>query len=224
MKTALVAHWPAEIEKAGSDCDSLVSAIDLAPTILELAGLKPARTMQGVSMRPLFRNPSDTIRQYAFSEHNWHDYEALGRSVRSADGMLLIANFRPKHAWQGPADSVRSPSHKQLQRLRDAKELTTAQRDVFLAPRPAIEAYNLGQDPYQLHNLATPANRSAIRKLGIVLQRWMEETGDSNPKDISRDSFNRETGERLKIKGESYRGTTPGEDRNATRNNKPGPR
>jgi arylsulfatase A-like enzyme len=222
MKTVLVAHWPAGIKRGGSSCSSLVSAIDLAPTILSLAGVEAPATMQGVSIKPLFDDPTSSVRKYAFSEHNWHDYEAHGRCVRG-EGFLLIRNARPKPAWQGPADSVRSPSHTALQRLERDGKLSPAQADVFLTPRPEIELYRTDQDPHQLHNLAGDAAYADVRKrLLAVLDRWCEETGDSVPDDLSQDSFDRETGKALGNK--DYRRTTPGEDREAHRFNAPGPR
>jgi arylsulfatase A-like enzyme len=224
MKTALVAHWPAGIKQSGATCSSLVSAIDLAPTILSLTEVEAAATMQGVNIAPLLADPRASVRKYAFSEHNWHDYEALARSVRG-EGYLLIRNFRPKPAWQGPADSVRSASHVQLQKLRDAGKLSSAQADVFLAPRPEFELYRTADDPQQLRNLADdPAHAGVRQRLSAVLDRWRDETGDSAPGDISRDSFDRETGDRIASKESDYRGTTPGEDREAHRINAPGPR
>jgi len=222
MKTALVAHWPEGIQQAGSTSDNLVSVIDLAPTIVAAAGLDVVPTMQGVSLLPMFDNPSASVRRFAFSEHNWHDYEAHGRGIRGG-GFLLVCNFRPYLAWQGPADSVRSPSHVSLQSRRDASRLTDAQADVFLAPRPAVELYDLKEDPHQLNNLAGDAKyASRKRLLEAKLAVWMEETHDSVPKEISHDSFDRETGKSLNVK--SYRRTTPGEDRGATTANAPGPR
>lgn len=224
MKTALVAHWPNGIKLRGVTSSSLVSAIDLAPTILGIAGMEPAETMQGVSMHPLFDNAKAVIRRVAFSEHNWHDYEAHGRSVRG-DGFLFVRNFRPQFAWQGPADSVRSPSHQRLRALRDSNQLTAPQRDVFLAPRPETEFYHTASDPHQLQNLAnSPVHTQERLQLGKLLGQWMDETGDSVPEHISRDSFHRETGEQFKPGDDSYRGTTPGEDRDAARINASGPR
>ncbi|MGZ0168693.1 MAG: sulfatase family protein [Planctomycetales bacterium] len=222
MKTALVAHWPKGIKKVGSASDSLVSVIDLAPTVLAAAGVKPTATMQGVSMLPLLHDTAPSIRQYAFSEHNWHDYEGHGRGIRGG-GFLFMKNSRPYLALQGPADSVRSPSHVSLQARRDEKKLTSAQSDVFLAPRPAIELYDLKADPHQFNNLAGNAKFAAQQKeLSSMLATWSDETHDSVPKDISRDSFDRETGKALKTK--NYRRTTPGEDRKASTINAPGPR
>jgi N-sulfoglucosamine sulfohydrolase len=222
MKTALVAHWPQGIRNAGSASDSLVSVIDLAPTVLAAAGLKTSPTMQGISIVPLLQNEARSIRQFAFSEHNWHDYEAHGRGVRG-DGFLLLKNSRPYLALQGPADSVRSPSHVSLLAQRDANKLTTAQADVFLAPRPTVELYDLKADPHQLNNLAgNPKFATQQNHLSSVLETWTDETHDSIPKEISHDSFDRETGKALKTK--DFRRTTPGEDRNASDSNAPGPR
>lgn len=222
MKTALVAHWPGQIQKPGSASDALVSVIDLAPTVLAAAGLNTAPTVQGVSLMPLLQNTAPSVRQFAFSEHNWHDYEAHGRGIRG-NGFLLLKNSRPALALQGPADSVRSPSHTSLQLRRDAKKLTAAQADVFLAPRPVVELYDLKADPHQLNNLAGhPKFSNQQKELSSVLETWIEETHDSVPKEISHDSFDRETGNSLKLK--DYRRTTPGEDRNADKINAPGPR
>ena len=221
MKTALVAHWPSGIKSSSSACSSLVSAIDIAPTILQLAGVQVAKEMQGVSIEPLFKDPNAVVRHHAFSEHNWHDYEAHGRSVRS-EGFLYIRNYRPYLAWQGPADSVRSPSHVQLQALRDSSSLSQAQADIFLEPRPIAELYHVDTDPHQLHNLADDSTYDITRRrMEHLLDQWMKETGDSVPDNISKDSFHRETGDR--IRSNNYRGTTPGEDRNATSINATGP-
>jgi hypothetical protein len=179
--------------------------------------------MQGVSMQPLFENPSASIRQYAFSEHNWHDYEAHGRSVRHGD-FLLVKNFRPKLPWQGPADSVRSPSHEKLLALKDAGDLSAAQQDVFLAPRPEVELYNFVDDPHQLKNLAgSSLFQKQQSELTTVLERWMDETGDSVPEKIRPDTFHRITGKPLpKAERDETGAITPGEDRGADQVNASG--
>lgn len=222
MKTALIAHWPAGIEAVGGDCDQLVSAIDIAPTILSIAGIKPPDTIQGLDQSSTFADVNAKVRRYAFSEHNWHDYEAYGRSIRDASGFLLIENRRPELPWQGPADSVRSPSHQSLLKQKDREALTKAQADVFETPRARYELYNSMVDPNQLENLfGTPAMEKKQVELRSLLRRWCDETNDSFPANLSRDAFDRTTGESLKRK--DYRGTTPGETRGATKTNSKGP-
>ena len=170
---------------------------------------------------PLFKDARATIRRFAFSEHNWHDYEAHGRSVRG-EGFIFVRNHRPQFAWQGPADSVRSPSHVRLQELRDAGRLTATQADVFLAPRPRQELYRMDSDPHQLVNLAAdPAYKKQKTRLSKVLDQWMDETGDSVPEHITPDLYHRERGTWLNAKrGEAI---PPGADRGATKINAPGP-
>ena len=225
MKTALVAHWPAGIPKPGSSSASLVSAIDIAPTLLDAAGVKPPPSCQGVSFLPLFKDPRAVTRRHAFSEHNWHDYEAHGRSVRSG-GWLYIRNQRPALAWQGPADSVRSPSFDSLKALRHANRLTPAQADVFLAPRPVEELYQTATDPLQLRNLAAdPAHSETKTRLAQLLDQWIDETGDAAPANLTPDAFDRDTGKPLRRKkGPPPRGDYPGLPRNAAAINAPGPR
>ncbi len=223
MKTALVAHWPAGIKRAGSVSNSLVSSIDLAPTILEVAGAAIPAAVQGRSLRPVFSDPAARVRQYAFSEHNWHDYAANARAVRDGE-YLYILNLRPELPWQGPADAVRSPSHVSLQAVRDKGELTPAQKDVFLAPRPKEELYRVTADPDQLRNLVNDsAHAAALHRLREVMTKWRDETGDSAPADPSLDGFDRESGVRLGKGRPTYYRTPAGADRGAERVNKPGP-
>ncbi len=222
MKTALVAHWPDGIRSAGVS-DSLVSVIDLAPTLIEAAGLPLGPTFQGVSIDPIFKDRDATIRNYAFSEHNWHDYEALARSIRTKTH-LYIVNERVAAPWQGPADSVRSPSHIDLMALRDANQLNEFQKDNFLAPRPSSELYETTRDIHQVNNLSGSIENAGIeKKLLAVLNQWRRETGDSNPRRISSDQFGRDSGTRI-VEGDVFRAETPGESNQADRINDPGPR
>lgn len=223
MKTALVAHWPNGIKQPGKTAKGLVSAIDIAPTMLEVAGVKPPETFQGLSFNPVLQDPKKVVRQYAFSEHNWHDYEAHGRSIRDNQGHLLVVNHRPGLAWQGPADSVRSPSHQSLLKKRDEKQLSHAQQDVFLTPRNKMELFDTQNDPRQLDNLAGKSQLKDV-ETGLLgkLNQWSRETLDSVPAEISKDLFDRENGKRLN--NVKYRATTPGEDLGAAHTNATGPR
>jgi N-sulfoglucosamine sulfohydrolase len=225
MKAPLVAHWPAGIRNAGTPRAGLVSSIDLAPTILELAGAAVPESFQGVSLRPLLNTPDAQVRRFAFSEHNWHDYAANARAVRNGD-YLYILNLRPETAWQGPADSVRSPSHLALLAAAAGGKLTATQREIFLASRPKEELYLTAKDPNQLRNLvADPAHAETLRQLRDIMKQWREETADSDPPNPSRDGFDRRTGERLfPGRDTSYYGMPAGADRHAHRVNKPGPR
>ena len=184
--------------------------------------------MQGVNFLPILREPTAVVRKVAFSEHNWHDYEAHGRSVRTDDGWLYIKNNRPQLPWQGPADSVRSPSHVSLQTLRDAPDnLSLAQKDVFRAPRPQEELFFTPDDPLQLKNLASIADDAkTLKQMQRFLQTWTEATCDSIPMTISRDQFDRTTGKPLRSDSKTkdwFRGTPAGWDLKAAQTLEHGP-
>ncbi len=222
MKTFFIATGPA-IQRPGTITDSLVSVIDIAPTIAELAGLPSSETFQGRSLTPIFADATASVRPYAFSEHNWHDYEAHGRSVR--DGRwLYLENNRPGLALQGPADSVKSPTFQDLLAAAASSEpLPPIQADVLLAPRPEVELYDMDADPRQIANLAgDPDFASVEKRLADALAKWSEETADSVPDEVSLDGFDRRTGSKIFEDRDEYQRPPPGADKNADRVNAEG--
>jgi arylsulfatase A-like enzyme len=193
IKTPLIARWPGHVAPGGR-CASLVSTIDLAPTILKLAGGEPSPSFQGKDLSPLLKDPKAKVRDMIFAERNWHDYAARGRAARSGRSKYIRNDDRDRPLTP-PADAVRSPSFRALRRLRDAGELTPAQRACFVAPRPAEELYDLEADPHELHNLADdPKYAGVLDEMRRALSAWARETDDRRPEALSPDEFDRETG------------------------------
>lgn len=221
IKTPLIIKWPDGMDNNGGTCHSLVSAIDIAPTILDLAGAKISSGFQGRSFRKLLEEPDLPFRNYIFAEHNWHDHEALERMVRTRDFMYIL-NLRPAFPNQGPADSNNSDSFSSLRQARDNGILTAAQVDVFASPRPREELYDCLRDPLQLVNIvADPHLKGKLAELRTIMRMWMEQTGDSNPDKLTPDWYSRESGEALDI--ERKRGEMPGASTHATEIDDPGP-
>jgi arylsulfatase A-like enzyme len=208
MKTPLVIFWPKGIQSKGSEPSGLISAIDIAPTVLELAGIDVPKEYQGKSFVPVLKDPSAEIRDLVFSEHNWHDYEAHERMARTKD-FLYVLNARPNLPNGGPADSKVSPTQAALNEVRDKGQLTPAQADIFVVPRPAEELFDVKNDPIQLLNLASVLEyQEKLKEMRQLLKDWQEKTGDSTPHDLTPDWYDRETGGALKT--EQKRGTMPG--------------
>jgi len=92
----------------------MISVIDIALTILELAGIAVSESFQGHSFQNLLANPTKPFRTYVFAEHNWHDYEAQERILRTQNFMYVL-NSRPQLANQGPLDAVNRDSLKNYQ-------------------------------------------------------------------------------------------------------------
>lgn len=221
MKTPLVISWPKGLQGQNLESNSMISVIDIAPTFLELAEVKVGPTFQGISFAAILENPAQEHRNYVFAEHNWHDYEAHERMVRTKYFMYLVNN-RPQFSNQGPADSNNSPSYADLKNVRDAGKLNAAQADVFLTPRAYEELFDCLQDSQQLSNLASNENYGEVLvDLRGVMNQWIVETGDNIPKNLTPAWYDTETGKGLDI--ERVRGEMPGSKTNAVEINNKGP-
>ena len=194
IRTPWIVRWPAAI-KPGQTTDALVSAVDIAATFLELAGGETAITTEGVSFTKVLRDPGRPLREYAFSEDHWHDYEDHARSV-ATQRYKLIRNDYPDLASTPSADAGRGLSWQNMLQLQQAGKLTHAQQACLMSPRPEWELYDLQRDPGELQNrIDDPAYKSVRDQLTGALQNWTNETSDYLPTRRTPDEFDRITGE-----------------------------
>ena len=177
-----------------------MSSIDIAPTVLRLAGLPVPSSFQGQNFAPCLENPEVKIRSYAFAESNWHDFDDHARAVM--DGRFKYIRNHYDDIMRTPgADAIRSPTFQAMRKLRDAGKLTPAQMACFVKPRPAEELYDTQADPHEIKNLASdPAHSKMLRRLREALEFWEKETGDFVPMKRTPDEFDRETGAPLPIR------------------------
>ena len=177
-RTPLVLVWPAVI-RAGTVWDrGMVSTVDLAPTLLELAGARAPADMQGRSFRSLLREPASfTGDEYVFSERNWHDCDEHQRAVRTMRFKLIRTDAYTELPLCTAADIGASASFLALRARARAGRLTPAQRRLFEAPRARLELYDLRKDPWEIRNVADdPAYAVEVRRLAGVLEDWIEGT------------------------------------------------
>jgi arylsulfatase len=193
--------------------DALISSIDVAPTILDLANISKEDRMQGVSFLPILKNAKANIRDFAFAEHNWHTFKNHERMVRYGQWMY-IRNSYPGRRNLASESTDKFPAGKELWDAHNKHLTKPEQEDVFMVPRPIDELYNVKSDPYQFHNLAgDKKHMKIISFLSNVLNSWIKETGDSKPTNPTPDR--KESGWK--------KGEKPGEINNADKINNPGP-
>jgi len=194
IHTPLIARWPGRISP-GTVARGLVSSIDLAPTILELAGLPIPATVQGRSMAAILANPDAKIREEIHAEKNWHDYEDRVRALRTERYKYIRNDYADLPATPS-ADAGRSPSMDAIRALHKKGQLTPLQARIFQQPRPAEELYDLDADPTESRNLVTdPAHQKTLRQLRARLEAWVTETRDLTPLRRTPDEFDRQTGQ-----------------------------
>ncbi len=163
---------------AGTVSRSLVSTIDLAPTILELAGIETPADMHGVSLVPVLRDPTARVREYVHLQRNWHNIDDHQRGVRD-ERYKYIRNYYPREPLPFASDLYDSPSYGELIRMRDLNRLTVDQLRAFMTPRAAEELYDTQTDPWEFINLAgLPQHAETLERLRGATDRWLERTGD----------------------------------------------
>jgi arylsulfatase A-like enzyme len=176
-------RWPGVV-KPGGDSRELISAEDLAPTLLAAAGLKPAEKMSGVSFLTLLKGEPHEPRSHLFVERGPHGsapvavnmtnsgYD-LSRAVRS-DRYKFIYNCTPWLPYS-PVDSAGGAAWREMTAANGANQLAPGLRATyFTTPRPVYELYDLDQDPSELNNLSGQPEVAVVeRSLRLALAEKM---------------------------------------------------
>jgi arylsulfatase A-like enzyme len=101
--------WGADLVPRGARVASLVRLADVTPTLLDLLGLPPLAGAQGVSLRPLFSDPTRDLGLAAYSESiEWRI--AFGGDVLRAlreDGWKYVHKLEPElfHVAEDPGET-----------------------------------------------------------------------------------------------------------------------
>ena len=179
--------------KGGRTVDDFVVLTDLAPTLLEAAGLTPPAAMTGRSLMPLLAGAQQAGRDKVFLERERHanvrrgDLSYPARAVRTTD-FLYIRNLRPDR-WPagdpemyfavGEYGDIDGGPAKDLLLARPANPAIAKYAELAMAKRPAEELYDLRKDPGQIDNVAMRADYAAAKKeLRAALDTWMRDTAD----------------------------------------------
>lgn len=156
----------------GSVDSQLVSFLDLAPTVLNLAGVKLPEQFQGRA----FLGPSLTAkRQYIHGARDRMDerYDMV-RMVRD-ERYRYIKNYEPEKPY---AQFMNTPEQgATMKELRRAAP--PAAKQFMAAVKPPEELYDVTQDPHELNNLAGDTkHRGTLARLRAEQERWAWETRD----------------------------------------------
>jgi arylsulfatase A-like enzyme len=153
---------PAEY-KSGDTSDRPVSFVDLAPTVLSLAGVTPQPWHQGHAfLGPRAAAPQPYV--YGFRGRMDERYDMV-RSVRDRR-YVYIRNFMPYRIYgQHVAYMFETPTTQVWKKLNDEGKLNESQR-IFWNTKPAEELYDLTADRDEVHNLAgSPAHRATLERM-----------------------------------------------------------
>lgn len=191
----LAMAWPRGMV-GGRVIDDFVNFIDLAPTMLAAAGVSAPAEMSGRSLLPVLVSGRsgrvDPARGWTAAGLEWHGEEPelslAARTIRE-ERYQYIVNYsstprlrldprerRPDAEYPTSAAAVdelgliaRHPEHPAVR----------AFTELYFAPRPREELYDLQEDPWQLRNLAAdPALASVKARLRAQLEDYQRRTRD----------------------------------------------
>lgn len=149
-----ICRWPKGNVRGGRDCDALLSNVDFAPTVLELAGIDIPANTQGRAFSGMLNGSSSAPTRdaiYAMYE------KSQSRAVRT-DQYKLVRNYTVSRTWHHPVDIDQPAKYGVL---------------------PPVQLFDLRSDPQEFTNLADSADHVAIRAaLNEKLFTWMESVDD----------------------------------------------
>ncbi|MFP3896372.1 MAG: sulfatase [Anaerolineales bacterium] len=152
--------------RGGKVIDSMVSHIDIFPTICELLEIEIPTWLQGTSLMPLIRDEADRVNEAIFADVTYHAAYEPKRCVRT-DRWKYIRRF----------DGRRTPV---LPNCDDSLS-----KDVWMEhgwkDREVVaeQLYDLVFDPNEVNNVADDPDRaSVLARMRKRLQDWMERTND----------------------------------------------
>ena len=150
----------------GHVTDTLISQVDLYPTLLGVAGAPMPAGLHGQSLLGLVRGQAGAVRDELFAELTFHAAYDPQRAIRTGRHKL-IRNYGERlepvlpNVDDGPSKDVLVEAGWGSQR------------------RPRVELYDLVMDPVEMRNLAPqPEFAEILENLDGRLRHWMESTND----------------------------------------------
>ncbi len=183
LHVPLMAYFPEKLRhlappeyRPGGTSERLVGFVDLAPTLLSLAGIKPPSWMQGHAFLGEHRAPDPP---YVFGCRGRMDerYDMV-RSVRDKR-YVYIRNYMPHKIYgQHIAYMFETPTTRVWKKLYDAGRLKQPQTR-FWETKPSEELYDLQNDRDEVNNLAeSPQHAQTLARLRKALREHVLEVRD----------------------------------------------
>jgi arylsulfatase A-like enzyme len=151
---------------SGSLTDSLVSHVDLFPTLAEYLGQPRPDWLQGKSLMPILRGETEEVNTTIYAEQGHHGCPKPLRAIRSSRYKLI--RCYKTDVTEDYYDTDKGPVYDFLM-----------QEGLDQRPVPEVALYDLTFDPMERCNVAdNPAYREVREQLEMQLNKFMDETDD----------------------------------------------
>ena len=183
LNVGFIVRWPDQV-KPGSVSDAMIHYVDVAPTLVEMAGGEAIKGLDGRTFLGVLRGKTKRHNSVTYGVHtqmNAIGSPPTGYAVRSirAGKWKYIMNLNHKVTFKN-ALTQNNKENYWASWVRTAKTDPKAARLVKrYLNRPAEELYDLSKDPHELNNLAGREKQAKVKaRLKQQLQDWMTSQGD----------------------------------------------
>lgn len=162
----------------GKKSDALVQTIDIAPTMLEMAGIKKPSSFQGKDISNLANGGKKEVRDYVFTENLWSTHFGNPRCESVQNKEWKYIRYYKNNNFSATkeikyAKELGIPVNEMLYNMHDPG--IAVYRDYIDAPlnneEPVYEElYHLKKDPAELHNLVN--NQEHAEVLNTLRAQW----------------------------------------------------
>ena len=177
--TPWIIRWPG-VTKAGSVNDShMISAVDMLPTMLEMAGLRIPAGLDGSSFVSVIKGQEQKGREAVFKVYN----ENAGGNRHPIRGLQTKTHLYLFNPWSDGTNIFRTATNGtatyRLMKKLAPSDNKIAARLATMDHRTVEELYDIEKDPDCLNNLAGDVASQTIKsRLQARLQKFMEESND----------------------------------------------
>ena len=179
----LIIRWPGAIAP-GSVVDELVAWVDIAPTLLSVAGVKVPGYYQG----QVFLGREKAVpRKYVFAGRDRMDevFDKV-RVARDAKFHYIRNDFPGLPYAQKQSYMEQQPVVPVMRKMYAEGRLHGDEAAFFQVAKPAEELYNANVDPHMLHNLAAyPDYAATLGRMRAALDQHLNTVGDMGDVDES---------------------------------------
>jgi len=164
--------------KPGTELDRIITLLDLAPTVLNLADTDIPGHFQG---HPFLGENSDEEQTYAFGFRGRMDerYD-FSRTVRSKK-FRYIRNYMPHRPWGQHINYLWKARSMQSWEAACESGNCNEHQARFWGPKPSEELYYVEKDPHNIHNLADdPQYREILKEHRQAMDDWLLRINDKN--------------------------------------------
>ncbi len=179
LRVPFILRWPGKIPANVHDPLNMVGTIDLAPTLLELAGMPVPGHMAGRSFVPLLHGQAQTNRDFVVGYY----YNNLRQTkmypeftIQMRDWVYIYNPWVDGKIEVHNSDYTGSPTLLAMWKAAETVPSVRARVD-FHKYRVMEELYDVRQDPYAYVNVvAAPENAERVKAMRQLLLTWMQET------------------------------------------------